>query len=211
MQNSRLWAQYDGVALGCVYAVVILVMALFDAAEPVQLIPRIYFGFAIGVLSKRMIDTATIVLAETGTAGRVRVLMGIAQGTAWGMAMILAFWPLETAQVVIWACAGLVFGALMGGLAKPVPVPEARRALYTMQDMPLGASWVFFGPMLFVVVLALTWSSHQEAVNPVPVMWLSQMVVFMTLHAAGNHASGLQKVPWIVVAIGALAVGYWAR
>ena len=108
MQNSRFWAQYDGVALGCVYAVVILVMALFDAAEPVQLIPRIYFGFAIGVLSKRMIDTAAIVLAETGTAGRVRVLMGIAQGTACGMAMILTFWPLEKAQVVIWACAGLV-------------------------------------------------------------------------------------------------------
>ena len=117
----------------------------------------------------------------------------------------------ETAQVVIWACAGLVFGAIMGGLAKPVPVPEARRALYTMQDMPLGASWVFFGPTLFVVVLALTWLSHQEAGNPVPVMWLSQMVVFMTLHAAGNHANGLQKVLWIVVAIGALAVGYWAR
>jgi len=211
MTRHSLWVHIDGIVLGLIYAAIIAVVAsLGDAPRADDVMIRAFFGFGVGVLMKRVLDSAWIEMTQDGAPRDARFHMGRAQGCAWGMTMILAFWPLSGAQVIIWCASAAFFGTIMGYCAKLDPPSPARLALYKL-DKPMRDEWggwlrFAVGPILMLAVIALFWQTTDTVAKPYLI--LAQMVVFLSLVAAFSFANRLQNALMVVTALAVLFVGY---
>lgn len=131
MKNNPVWVLVDGIFVGLVYAVIILVIgAMEDGPLADDLFLRAFFGFVLGVCSKPALDGAVIELASAAPPRFGRYHIGWAMGSMWGLAMILAFWPFDQRQLAIWIGSGVFFGVFMAQQFKPTQVSPARLELY---------------------------------------------------------------------------------
>jgi hypothetical protein len=164
MKNNPVWVLVDGIFVGLGYAVMILVIGAMEAGPLADdLFLRAFFGFVLGVCSKPALDGAAIELASDAPPRFGRYHIGWAMGSMWGLAMILAFWPLDLPQLAIWIGASVFFGVCMALQFKPTKVSSARLELYDVSKNiysgwhPLwrigpGLFMVFvFGALLFMI------------------------------------------------------------
>jgi hypothetical protein len=154
MKNNPVWVLVDGIFVGLVYAVLILVIGAMEAGPLADdLFLRAFFGFVLGVCSKSALDGTAIELASDTPPRFGRYHFGWAMGSMWGLAMILAFWPLNPPQVAVWIGAGVVFGTFMALQYKPTEIPPARLDLYDVSKNIYDGWHPLWriGPSLFLV------------------------------------------------------------
>lgn len=156
MKNNPFWVLADGIFVGLSYAVIILVIGAMEAGPLADdLFLRAFFGFVFGVCSKSALDGAVIELASDTPPRFGRYHYGWAMGSMWGMAMILASWPLNPPQVAVWIGAGVFFGMFMALQYKPTKIPPARLDLYDSSKNIYDVWHPLWrvGPNLFLVCL----------------------------------------------------------
>jgi len=129
MDVKTLWARADGIFIGIAFAVIVFAIGATSAASE-DLLFRAFIAFMLGICTKPATDGVMINMASEAPLKHVRFLFGWAMGSTWGLAMILAFWPLEISRLIIWISAGAFFGTMMAMFAKASPVAPERLALY---------------------------------------------------------------------------------
>ena len=156
MANNPVWALFDGVFQGLLYAALIVISGLLET-DPVadDLYLRALFGFVVGVCSKPALDGAMIELASDKPPRFGRFHYGWAMGSMWGLVMILAFWPLSPQQLAVWMGGAVFFGAFVALSYKPTEIPAARVNLYNVSHNIYDGWHPLWriGPGLFLVCL----------------------------------------------------------
>lgn len=170
MSNNPVWVLFDGVVTGLLYAgLIVFVGSMEPGPVADDLYLRAFFGFVLGICSKPAIDGARIELISEQSPRFGRYCFGWAMGSTWGLAMILAAWPLNPLQLALWLAAAVFFGTFLALSYKPTEVQPTRANLYDVSKNiyegwnPL---WRIF-PGLFLVgtlavVLVLNADERQE-------------------------------------------------
>lgn len=156
MRHSRIWALTDGIITGLVYALLIFVIGALESSPLADdLYLRAFFGFVLGVCSKPALDGALIELASDTPPRFGRYHYGWANGSIWGLTMILAFWPLSPTEVVFWIGYGFIFGVVMASLYNPTEVSPALIDLYDVSKNIYDGWHPLWriGPGLFLVCI----------------------------------------------------------
>ena len=213
MKNNPVWVLVDGIFVGLAYAVLILVIgAMEDGTLADDLFLRAFFGFVLGVCSKPALDGAAIELASDASPRFGRYHIGWAMGSAWGLAMILAFWPLNLPQLAIWIGAGVFFGVFMALQFKPKQVSSARLELYDVSKN-IYSGWHplwRIGPGFFMVFVfgALVFKTTDEsAQSPYFILGLAAALINSNAPYPYRHR-GLKALHFLAL-IGIVA-GYLA-
>lgn len=183
MSHSRIWALTDGIIIGLAYALMIFVIGALESSPLADdLYLRAFFGFVLGVCSKPALDGALIELASDTPPRFVRYYYGWAIGSMWGLAMILAFWPLSPTQVVVYIGGGFFVGVFMALLYKPTEVSPARIGLYDVSKNIYDGWHPLWriGPGLFLVCIlgaALFISADDSAQHPYLMLGIAVVLI----------------------------------
>jgi hypothetical protein len=214
MKSSKLWCQADGVFGGIVYAGLIGLLGIFESGPVADdLWLRMLIGFALGVCAKPAVDGAVIELASDTPPRFGRLHLGIALGSTWALAMILAFWPLQRFEVVIWAVAGVWFGSFMAKMHKVEPIAANRLKIYDLSKnlyanydpfwrvvLSIGAVVVFCG-----LILLIAWDEKTP-----PYLVFGIIVVGLNKAVPYAYKFGRFKAFQFFVSTAALVAGYLA-
>ena len=215
MVKHSVREQFDGVIVGCVYAAIVCASGWFqDGPIAADLFLRMFFAFAGGVLMKRPLDGASIELAQDNPPRDARFHYAWALGMPWGMTMVLAFWPLASDQLLIWAACAAFFGCVLAFFAKPEAISPGLLAMY-QTDAPFRHAWAgseryLYGRLLMLGVLALFWASGNDDYRASPI-FLMQMVLFLTLTGPFLSANKTQRMLNNLMLFAVLIVGFIFR
>ena len=214
MLSKTFRRRVDGILSGAAYACIILVIGIMENGPmPDDLLLRAFFGLVLGVCAKPALDGAIIELGAATPPKLARFHLGWVMGSMWGFAMVLAFWPLSPAQLIVWILGGVFFGTVMAKLHKPVPQEPERRALYDL-NKEVFAGWhplwrIFPGVFLVAAFTAIAFlNDGQDANNANLMLGLSAALLNNNAPYTLTHR-GL-KTLHMIAGLAAIFAGYMA-